>query len=240
MAAVHGTPTRFEKKAQEAIRAYMQDHSDREAFSLYTLSTVADRAASEAGKKNDLYESLWDYIDILPATRTGWDYHGTAGGSEYSVRNPFYRKAGNVVLHAAPEGEELDQIKVTPPKAPSPEPVSSTAYQINNIRIRSVVALGRPVWLCVAPDGRKLDAFFKLVDARRWAETTHDFLSPLAMRREIAGAWRELKMPKLENRSIVQEHGGWWVIGFDREGDAVTYSVAEASGPGTFNGLSFE
>ena len=86
MAAVHGTPTRFEKKAQEAIRAYMQDHSDQEAFSLYTLSSVADVAASKAGKKKDLYESLWDYMDILPATKTGWDYHGTAGGSENWVR----------------------------------------------------------------------------------------------------------------------------------------------------------
>lgn len=235
MAAVHGTPTRFEKKAQEAIRAYMQDHSDREAFSLYSISTVADRAASEAGKKNDLYESLWGYMDILPATRTGWDYHGTAGGSEYSVRNPFYRKAGNVVLHAAPEGESLGEMWGYP--APATENAQKVAIcQINNIKIRHE-PFGK--YECTA-DGRPLEEFQKLVDARRWAEMTHDFLSPLAMRREIAGAWRELKMPKLENRSIVQEHGGWWVIGFDREGDAVTYSVAEASGPRTFNGLSFE
>ena len=116
----------------------------------------------------------------------------------------------------------------------------SDTIQINNIRIKSVRVLDQPMWLCVAPDGRKLESFFRFVDARRWAETTHDFLTPVAMEREIAGAWRVLKMPKLENRTIVQEHGGWWVIGYDEEGDAVTYSVAESSGPGTYNGLSFE
>lgn len=245
MAAVHGTPTRFEKVAQEAIRAYMQEHSEREVFSLYTLSTVADRAAREAGKVKDLYESLWDYMDILPATKTGWDYHGTADGSEYSVRNPFYKKASSAVLHAAPEGESLGEMwgkrQSAPVVAAYAAPVIENAQkviicQINNIKIRQEL---NGKYMCIG-DGRELEEFRKLVDARRWAEMTHDFLTPLAMEREIAGAWRVLKMPKLENRSIVHEHGGWWVIGYDREGDAVTYSVAEGSGPGTFNGLSFE
>lgn len=111
--------------------------------------------------------------------------------------------------------------------------------QINNIHIRKQ----DEKFVCVG-NGRTLEEFHKLTSARKWAETTHDFLTPVAMEREIAGAWRALRralrLPKLENRNIVEEHEQWWVIGYDEEEQLVTYSVVEASGPNTFNGLSFE
>ena len=56
----------------------------------------------------------------------------------------------------------------------------------------------------------------------------------------IAGAWRTLTMPRLEQRRAVFEHGQWWVTGYDNEDDPRTYSVVEATGPGSFGGLAFE
>jgi hypothetical protein len=93
---------------------------------------------------------------------------------------------------------------------------------------------------CIAPDKRVLETFRRVQAAINWAETTHDFLTPEAMRREIGGAWLALRMPKLDQRRAVSENDRWYVTGYDREGFRTSYAVVEGSGYGTYNGLAFE
>jgi hypothetical protein len=40
-----------------------------EPISLFRVSCIADQAARGAGRKKDLFQSLWDYVEILPE---GW------------------------------------------------------------------------------------------------------------------------------------------------------------------------
>jgi hypothetical protein len=56
--------TRFEKAAAKAIAACLSQQPVR---SLYAVSVIADQAAAQAGKKRDLFSSLYDYTDLLPA-----------------------------------------------------------------------------------------------------------------------------------------------------------------------------
>ena len=48
---------------------------------LYTLSVVADRAAVNAGRKSELYPSLFSYEELLPSGyRAFWQKTGEDGG----------------------------------------------------------------------------------------------------------------------------------------------------------------
>jgi hypothetical protein len=58
--------------------------------------------------------------------------------------------------------------------------------------------------------------------------------------KKIKAAWKALRMPKLDQMQVVREHGRWWVIGWDDEEDRRTFSVVEATGPGTYKGIAFE
>jgi len=58
--------------------------------------------------------------------------------------------------------------------------------------------------------------------------------------REIAMAWEELNMPRLEQRQTAREHGQWWVIGYDSEDQRRTYAAVEAEGPGSCAGWDFQ
>jgi len=57
--------TRYQRLAKKAIAARLQ--GEKEPVLLFTLSVVADQAARQAGKKRDLYGTLYDYEGLLPA-----------------------------------------------------------------------------------------------------------------------------------------------------------------------------
>ncbi|WP_069588267.1 hypothetical protein [Neomoorella thermoacetica] len=77
--------TRYEKAAKKAIDQYMRQNRDKEDFSLYKLSVVADKAAFAAGKKRELYSSLGWYECLLPVgAKVFWKSNGLL-----SVSNPY-------------------------------------------------------------------------------------------------------------------------------------------------------
>jgi hypothetical protein len=46
--------------------------------------------------------------------------------------------------------------------------------------------------------------------------------------------------PDCGNYRAAFEHGQWWVVGYDSDDERHTWSVVEASGPGSAYGLAFE
>ncbi len=63
--------TRYERVAQAAIYKELRDRED--PVTLWTVSCWAESAAQEAGKKRELYPSLYDYAGLLPITwMTAW------------------------------------------------------------------------------------------------------------------------------------------------------------------------
>lgn len=62
----------------------------KEPIKLYTVSCWADQAAREAGKVRDLYDSLWDYEQLLP--------------DDWSVRMLQTRPGGDSLAMACPPG----------------------------------------------------------------------------------------------------------------------------------------
>jgi len=72
--------TRYEKVADRAVAARLAEEAG-EPVSLFTVSCVADAAARAAGRKSDLYPSLYAYAFLLPAGyTTRWLKAG--GGSD--------------------------------------------------------------------------------------------------------------------------------------------------------------
>ena len=57
--------TRYEKVAKRAIEVYLADKT--EPVTLFSVSCVADEAAGDAGKVQELYGSLFSYEDLLPS-----------------------------------------------------------------------------------------------------------------------------------------------------------------------------
>lgn len=75
--------------ARQAICNYLKEHCSEKTISLYHLSMVADGAAFAAGKKKELFPSLFDYESLLPpGARTVW----LKDNGMYSVINPFCRQ----------------------------------------------------------------------------------------------------------------------------------------------------
>jgi hypothetical protein len=79
----------YYKIGQEAARTYMAKQN--RPVSLWSLSCAVDHAVRAAGKKSDMYESLFDYEQLVPA-----GYHCTwlqnkRGGDKiyYVVSNGF-------------------------------------------------------------------------------------------------------------------------------------------------------
>lgn len=66
--------TRYQKIGAEAIRKHLQENSGESLIPLYTLSCIADKAAYGAGKKTELFSSLYSYESLLPSgSRTQWN-----------------------------------------------------------------------------------------------------------------------------------------------------------------------
>jgi len=59
--------TKHEKIARKAIENRLSEQT--EPMSLWALSCVADQAVIAAGRKSDLFGSLYPYADLLPS---GW------------------------------------------------------------------------------------------------------------------------------------------------------------------------
>lgn len=113
-------------------------------------------------------------------------------------------------------------------------------HQINNMTIKPVIDRGKLSWAVCAPDGRQLETFRRQQDADEWARDTWDFLAPDTVRGRINAAWRDLKMPKLEQMAIFKEHARWWVMGWNKENECCAYSVEHAAGKGSSRGMCFE
>ena len=76
--------TRYEKIGAKAILEYFQENRGESLCLLYTLSVIADRAARDAGKVKELFDSLYSYERLLPAgSRTQWN------NSFLKATNPF-------------------------------------------------------------------------------------------------------------------------------------------------------
>lgn len=54
------------KAARPAVDAYLKENRTEKLVPLCTLSVVADRAVRKAGRKGDLYSSLYSYVRFLP------------------------------------------------------------------------------------------------------------------------------------------------------------------------------
>lgn len=66
--------TRYQKIGAEAIRNHFLENSGESLIMLYTLSCIADDAAYGAGKKTELFSSLYSYESLLPSgSRTQWN-----------------------------------------------------------------------------------------------------------------------------------------------------------------------
>jgi hypothetical protein len=76
--------TKYQRTAAKAIQEYLEENSSKKTVSLYSLSAVADNAAFSAGKKRELFNSLYDYEKLLPkGTKVAWV------NNFLSVINPF-------------------------------------------------------------------------------------------------------------------------------------------------------
>jgi hypothetical protein len=91
--------------AQEAAQDYlnrMRSHSNG-LVSLYSLSCIVDGAVRAAGKKGDMYSSLFDYEDLVPV---GWHcswMQNKRGGDKiyYVVPNGFHEAESRDLLLGA-------------------------------------------------------------------------------------------------------------------------------------------
>lgn len=112
---------RFGRLAARAVEAYLRDNTREPAIPLHTLSVVADRAAIDAGRKSELYESLYGYLALLPAgTRHGWVKSGSGG--LYKVFNPFNPDSAKVATYepiAGPFDAAVDLGPMVAPRLPA-------------------------------------------------------------------------------------------------------------------------
>lgn len=94
--------TRYQRLAKKAIAKHLQGKT--EPILLFTLSVIADRAALQAGKKRDLYDSLYDYEWLLPANewKPKWltARNSTGGGFLMAVRNDWKPDDSNELIPA--------------------------------------------------------------------------------------------------------------------------------------------
>lgn len=105
--------SRYQKIAKKAIEEYLQEHSGDEAVVFAFLAEgVADQAAYSAGKKTELFDSLWDYERILP--RGAEVFYNS---SQAKVRNPYCGSARTLKADVALAGPFDAAIDFGPGKA---------------------------------------------------------------------------------------------------------------------------
>lgn len=68
--------TKFERAAKAAVLARL--NTECRPVTLFSVSCWADQAAREAGRKTELYRSLYDYANLLPG---GWRSRWLTSGS---------------------------------------------------------------------------------------------------------------------------------------------------------------
>jgi hypothetical protein len=74
--------SRYWKVAARAIAAHLSGMT--QPVLMFSLTGVADSAAGAAGRRSDLFPSLFDYVDLLPgAWTTAWLGKGGSGDSLY-------------------------------------------------------------------------------------------------------------------------------------------------------------
>jgi hypothetical protein len=79
--------SKFIRAAKTAVAAFLE--AKTEPVLLFTVSSVADRAAYNAGKKRELFPSLYDYEPLAPAGWTGhWLTSGKGTDSLYCLVPP--------------------------------------------------------------------------------------------------------------------------------------------------------
>ena len=91
----HPTPgSRQWKAGATAIAAHLASASA--PVLLYHLNVLADQAARAAGRRTDLFPSLFNYVDLLPANwSTAW-IGGDGAGDRLYYAIPRGWKAGHV------------------------------------------------------------------------------------------------------------------------------------------------
>ena len=113
---------RYGRIAAKAVKTFLCEKTHEPAILLYTVSVVADEAARNAGRKSELYESLFGYMALLPpGTRTGW-VGSTYGDGFYMVFNPFNPDSATVETYrpiAGPFDAAVDLGPSTPPRLPA-------------------------------------------------------------------------------------------------------------------------
>ena len=100
-------------------------------------------------------------------------------------------------------------------------------------RLRALGVSKASIYAASTPAG--CDAF-RLAELLAQTERDQDEITEA----DIRSAWGVLGMPLLDTVHVAYEHGQWWVVGLDVEDTRRTYSVVEASGPGSAGGLAFE
>jgi hypothetical protein len=85
--------TRYQKVGAKAIRKHLQENSGESLILFYTLSCIADGVAYGAGKKTELFSSLYDYESLLPSgARTQWNKHFLKVVNPFGPRPPAPEK----------------------------------------------------------------------------------------------------------------------------------------------------
>lgn len=81
--------SKYVRAARKAVDRYLRDNSGQEVFRLWDISVVADEAAFAAGKKKELFDSLYEYERVLPhGAKVFWKKTGDFSGV-LSVLNPY-------------------------------------------------------------------------------------------------------------------------------------------------------
>lgn len=74
----------YKEIARQAIDKYLRENSSKKVVLFWSLTAIADCAAFNAGKKRELFPSLFDYECLLPpGTKTLWS------NNAYSAINPY-------------------------------------------------------------------------------------------------------------------------------------------------------
>ena len=86
-------PTPSSRHWKAGAKAIQERLADAKApVLMFTLTSVADAAARALGRKNDLFPSLFDYPELLPANWTTAWLGGEGGDSLYYATPVGWRK----------------------------------------------------------------------------------------------------------------------------------------------------
>ena len=81
---------RYGRIAQAAVDRMLRARSDEAYVMLFSVHATADQAAAAAGRKSELFDSLYEYDRLLPdRSETRWIEQGS--GSLLVATNPHYQ-----------------------------------------------------------------------------------------------------------------------------------------------------